>query len=203
MKTICRVAAENRAAAARCFGFVILALVLLANQCSYMPCRQVWPACTAPGRPAHCPGSARARRWHSRHPEGAAVAVPSWRTKGWERVVGSGDWGLGWDRWGRWVGSEGWLSKVLLGVEPAAPAAKVAPLPKPEPPHCSRRLNFGECFCIFKILFCRLPRWKCEHTVEPAQGSRSSPLELLLPVPPSTPRGRPHVEWHAHNKLIA
>ncbi len=30
------------------------------------------------------------------------------------------------------VGSEGWRSKVR--VKPAAPAAKVAPLPKPDPP---------------------------------------------------------------------
>ena len=42
---------------------------------------------------------------------------------------GDGDGG---DGVGGGVGSEGWRSKVR--VEPAAPAAKVAPLAKPDPP---------------------------------------------------------------------
>ena len=99
-------------------------------------------------------------------------------------------------------GGEGWRSEVR--VEPAAPAAKVAPLPKPDPPPCSRRLNVGECFAICEILFRRLLRQKCELSVEPVQSSGSPPLGLLLPVPHQTPRGRPPpVIWHLHNKRIA
>jgi hypothetical protein len=71
------------------------------------------------------------------------------------------------------VGSEGWRSKVRVD-----PAAKVAPLPKPDRPPRSRRLNVGECFCIREILFRRLLRQKCELSVEPAQLSRSPPSLL-------------------------
>ena len=55
-----------------------------------MSSRQVPPACTGPGRPAHCPGSS------------AAAAVPSGKKRGWGRL------GRGWEGWGRGVGSEGW-----------------------------------------------------------------------------------------------
>ena len=55
-------AAQIRAAAAAAalLWFAVLAIVLFANQCSYIPCRQVPPACTAAGRAAHCPGSGAA-----------------------------------------------------------------------------------------------------------------------------------------------
>ncbi len=46
--------------------------------------------------------------------------------------MGTGMGVLGGDGEGGGFGSEGWRSKVR--VEPAAPAAKVAPLPKPDPP---------------------------------------------------------------------
>ena len=64
--------------------------------------------------------------------------------------------------------SEGWRSKVR--VEPAAPAAKVAPLPKPDPLPRSRRLNVGECFCIREIF----SRTQCR-----------AGANLSLSVPPS------------------
>ena len=114
--------------------------------------------------------------------------------EGWGRGVGR-------EGWGRGAGREGWRSKVR--VEPAAPAATVAPLPNPDPP--PPRRSVGECFGICEILFRRLLRPKCELSVEPAQGSRSPPFGLLFPVPPKTPRGRPHVGsgWDVHNKRIA
>ena len=129
-----------------------------------------------PAGPAgvHCHGSARALhrvgpRQAPAQQEGAAVAVPGWRKRGWERVVGSEEWGGDGEGGGvGTLGSEGWRSKVR--VEPAAPAAKVAPLPKPDPPFRSRRLNVGECFCIREILF----RTQCRA------GST-----LSLSVPPS------------------
>ena len=70
------------------------------------------------------------------------------------------------------------VQALKVRVEPAAPAAKVAPLPKPDPPPRSRRLIVGECFCIREILFRRLLRQKCELSVEPAQLSRSPPSLL-------------------------
>jgi len=93
---------------------------------------------------------------------------------GWEGGLGTGMGEMG---RGEGNGSEGWRSKVR--VEPAAPAAKVAPLPKPNPPSPrSRRLNVGECFCIREILFRRLLRQICELSVEPAQLSCSPPSLL-------------------------
>ena len=56
----------------------VLAAVLFANQCSYMPCRQGPPACTATGRPAHCPGSARASNQRAQPPPCQAAEMGWW-----------------------------------------------------------------------------------------------------------------------------
>jgi len=138
-----------------------------------------------PAGPAgvHCHGSARTLhrvgpRQAPAQQEGAAVAVPGWRKRGWGRVVGSEEWGRGWGRWGGGGG---------LGVRDGGPRSESSrpPLPpkshhypNPTPPPRSRRLIVGECFCTREILFRRLLRQKCELSVEPAQLSRSPPSLL-------------------------
>jgi hypothetical protein len=89
------------------------------------------------------------------------------------------------------VGSEGWQSKVR--VEPAAPAAKVAPLPPPPPPQPPperRRMLLHLRDIVPNSVSSRLNSLSLS-TVEPTQRSCSPPLGSLLPDPPSTPRVRP------------
>ncbi len=50
-KKIYRASTDNRAAAARCFGLLFLAIVMFANQCPYMTCLQGPLVCTAPALP--------------------------------------------------------------------------------------------------------------------------------------------------------
>ena len=91
------------------------------------------------------------------------------------------------------VGTEGWRSKVR--VEPAAPAAKVAPLPKPDPlppqPQPERRRMLLHPRDIVPTSVSSRLNSLALSTAEPTQRSCSPPLGSLLPVPPSTPRVRP------------
>jgi hypothetical protein len=151
--------------------FAVLAFVLLSNQCSYIPCRQVPPEFTAAGWPAHCPGSGPARHRQSRWARPSPCQAGGKEdAEGWLGVrKGDGDGGDG-----EGVGSEGWRSKVR--VEPATPAAKVASFYPPSP--AAGALTSANASASEQILFRRLLSQKCELRVEPAQLPRSPPSLL-------------------------